>query len=132
MTLWMVLQVGADDTAVLDQIMDSLTNIVKKSHDNGALDKKLSLKIGKVRESILQDRCETVRRPCVLILGAGRVCRPAVEFLASVGSTSNGSYLKSCLTIDGEELEEYEVIVASLYLKDAKEVCSRNYYAVFN
>ncbi|KAG6488659.1 hypothetical protein ZIOFF_049908 [Zingiber officinale] len=115
------LEVGADDTAVLDQIMDSLTNIVKKNHDNGALDKKLSLKIGKVRESILQDRCETVRRPSVLILGAGRVCRPAVEFLASVGSTSNGSYLKSCLTIDGEELEEYEVIVASLYLKDAKE-----------
>ncbi|CAL9771345.1 unnamed protein product [Musa acuminata subsp. burmannicoides] len=115
------LEVGADDTVILDQIVDSLTSIANQSDQNGASSRQLSLKIGKVSESIMQDRSGLKRRPAVLILGAGRVCRPAVEFLTLLGSKSYENSTKSCLAIDNEEFEEFEVIVASLYEKDAKE-----------
>ncbi|WOL08513.1 alpha-aminoadipic semialdehyde synthase [Canna indica] len=115
------LEVGADDAAILDQIIDSLTSVASQSHKNGTSNKPLSLKIGKVSESMVQDGNGPKRRTSVLILGAGRVCRPAVEFLATIGSTSSGNSFRSCLTIDSEELEDYNVIVASLYEKDAKE-----------
>ncbi|URE42381.1 Alanine dehydrogenase/PNT, N-terminal domain [Musa troglodytarum] len=115
------LEVGADDTVILDQIMDSLNSIANQGDQNGASSRQLSLKIGKISESIMQHRSGLKRRPAVLILGAGRVCRPAVEFLALLGSKSYEKSTKSCLAIDNEEFEEFEVIVASLYEKDAKE-----------
>lgn len=62
------------------------------------------------------------RKAGVLILGAGRVCQPAAELLASVGSASSRQWRKTC-TDDGlEEMNDVHVIVASLYLKDAEEV----------
>jgi alpha-aminoadipic semialdehyde synthase len=53
--------------------------------------------------------------PKVLILGAGRVCRPAAEFLASYRNLDINS---------GNEYntDQVHVIVASLYQKDAEEV----------
>lgn len=49
---------------------------------------------------------ENKRKLTVLIIGAGRVCRPAVELLSS------------------DEFDDHDIqlIVASLYIKDAEEV----------
>lgn len=61
-------------------------------------------------------------KSAVLILGAGRVCQPATELLASIGSTTSHQWLKSCITSDYSEKSRVHVIVASLYMKDAEEV----------
>ncbi|XP_030488694.2 alpha-aminoadipic semialdehyde synthase [Cannabis sativa] len=119
------LEVGADDKAVLDQIIDSLTSIAKPNENNGFLDNqtnKLSLIIGKVQEMETEKENRTTERKTgVLILGAGRVCQPAAKLLASIGSTSSPQWYKTFLQDDSEELNDVHVIVASLYLKDAEE-----------
>lgn len=61
-------------------------------------------------------------KSAVLILGAGRVCQPATELLAAIGSTTSHQWLKSCITSDYCEKNHVHVIVASLYMKDAEEV----------
>lgn len=63
------------------------------------------------------------KRPVVLILGAGRVCRPAAELLASVGDVSSSESLRICQSMGIEEIQEFQVVVASLYKRDAEEVC---------
>lgn len=116
------MQVGADDTATLDKIIDSLTSLANEhggDHDAGK-EAELALKIGKVSECEANDIVDK-GGPKVLILGAGRVCRPAAEFLAS--------YPNICTHgVDGHDADQIHVIVASLYLKDAEEVilASRN------
>nr|GMC50049.1 alpha-aminoadipic semialdehyde synthase [Ipomoea batatas] len=115
-------EVGADDKDVLDKILDSLTSIAYPSEHLGSSNKDksmISLKVGKVLESSVEKDCSANKKYRVLILGAGRVCRPAVEFLASLGGISAE---QSCISDDFEEPNCVEVIVASLYLKDAKEV----------
>ncbi|OVA02128.1 Saccharopine dehydrogenase / Homospermidine synthase [Macleaya cordata] len=118
------LEVGADDSAVLDQIIDSLTSIANPSENSGFFNKdenKFSLKVGKVFESMAEKRDDLKNVPAVLILGAGRVCRPAAEFLATAGSILSSQSFKTCLGNDNEEPKDVQVIVASLYLKDAEE-----------
>ncbi|PON39202.1 Hopanoid-associated sugar epimerase [Trema orientale] len=118
------LEVGADDRAVLDQIIDSLTSIAKPNENNGFLDRqtnKISLIVGKVQETETKKENGTERKTGVLILGAGRVCQPAAELLSSVGSNSSPQWYKTCLQDDFEEINDVHVIVASLYLKDAEE-----------
>jgi len=117
--------VGADDSTTLDQIIDSLISLANPRIKNGSLknEKALSLKVGKVNERIGDAGDYFKKRPVVLILGAGRVCRPAAEFLASVGNVSSSDSLKICQSIGLEEIKEFQVIVASLYKKDAEEVC---------
>ncbi|PON49418.1 Hopanoid-associated sugar epimerase [Parasponia andersonii] len=118
------LEVGADDRAVLAQIIDSLTSIAKPNEENGFLDRqtnKISLIVGKVQETESKKENGTERKTGVLILGAGRVCQPAAEILASVGSNSSPQWYKTCLQDDFEEINDVHVIVASLYLKDAEE-----------
>ncbi|KAJ0981012.1 hypothetical protein J5N97_009267 [Dioscorea zingiberensis] len=111
-------EVGADDPAILDSIIDSLSSVAHSSSKVGhpRKEKELSLKVGKMVE--VKD-C-LIQRPAILILGAGRICRPAVEFLASVGKRSS-LFLKECQVSEFEEIEEFQVLVASLYLKDAEE-----------
>lgn len=116
-------QVGADDRAVLDQIIDSLTSLANPKENNGLQSRKgneISLKVGKVQESGLKKEPETKSTSAVLILGAGRVCQPAAELLASVGSISSRKWLKICLENDFEG--RIQVLVASLFLRDAEEV----------
>ncbi|KAM3224419.1 hypothetical protein ACQJBY_057662 [Aegilops geniculata] len=97
------LEVGADDTTTLDKIIDSLTSIANAHHgDPNAAE--ISLKIGRVSECGIDDSMDKVG-PKVLILGAGRVCRPAAEFLTSY-----------------QNIDQVHVVVASLYQKDAEEV----------
>ncbi|XP_020269569.1 alpha-aminoadipic semialdehyde synthase [Asparagus officinalis] len=117
------LEVGADDANTLNQIIDSLICLANPSHKDGSLNKEkiLSLKVRKVNEKMLDDGDCFKKKPAVLILGAGRVCRPAVEFLASVGNVSSRDSLKICQSIGVEEITEFQVIVASLYKKDAEE-----------
>lgn len=118
-------QVGADDSKVLDQIIDSLTSIANSSENHGDLFKdanKISLKVGKVQESSTEKVSDKKNKSAVLIIGAGRVCRPAAELLASTGSITSREWLNTCLEVDFEEENEIQVIVASLYLKDAEEV----------
>jgi alpha-aminoadipic semialdehyde synthase len=109
-------QVGADDTATLDKIIDSLTTLANAhggDHDAGK-ETELALKIGKVNECETGDTLDK-GGPKVLILGAGRVCRPAAEFLTSYPNIcSNG--------VDDNNTDQIHVIVASLYQKDAEEV----------
>ncbi|THG19471.1 hypothetical protein TEA_007196 [Camellia sinensis var. sinensis] len=116
------LEVGADDSAVLDQIIDSLTSIANPSENYGFQRKELnaiSLKVGRIHK---EKRCDTKKRTVVLILGAGRVCRPAAELLTSIGSISSQQWLKTYMEADLEEQNDVHVIVASLYLKDAEEI----------
>ncbi|KAK4370156.1 hypothetical protein RND71_009631 [Anisodus tanguticus] len=115
------LEVGAEDKAVLDKIVDSLTSLANSSNSLGSQDKEnnISLKVGEFQETIMDDKCDAKK---VLILGAGRVCRPAAELLASIGSMPSRQGLKSSITADFEEQNCVQVIVASLYLKDAEEV----------
>ncbi|KAG0485247.1 hypothetical protein HPP92_009326 [Vanilla planifolia] len=117
------LEVSADDISSLDQISESLTLLAKSSHKDGrafSKDKEFILKVGKVNESIETERNGSVRRPAVLVLGAGMVCKPAAELLASAGDMFSNS-LKRCESTDAQEEDEFEVIVASLYQKDAEE-----------
>ena len=105
-----LLQVGADDTATLDKIIDSLTPLANAhgGNHNARKETELSLKIGKVNECGTGDIVDK-EGPKVLILGAGRVCRPAAQFLASYRPDDNNT-------------DQIHVIVASLYQKDAEEV----------
>ncbi|WZZ23994.1 hypothetical protein YC2023_007395 [Brassica napus] len=117
------LEVGADDRKVLDQIIDSLTRLANPDDEEDYISprketNKISLKIGKVQQENEEKPEEMTKRSSVLILGAGRVCRPAAEFLASVRNISSQQWYKTYL---GGEQRDVRVIVASLYLKDAKE-----------
>ncbi|XP_052198511.1 alpha-aminoadipic semialdehyde synthase isoform X2 [Diospyros lotus] len=119
------LEVGADDSAVLDQIVDSLTSIANPSQFQGLLNKEknmLSIKVGKIHKGDFGKGDNTKKKSVVLILGAGRVCRPAAEFLASIGSISSQQFLKTCTEDEFEEPNDVQVIVASLYLRDAEEI----------
>lgn len=111
----MSLQVGADDSAMLDQIIDSLTSLANPRSKEGILkERELSLKIGKISAYSTEDSMPR-KEQAVLILGAGRVCRPAAEFLTS----KENSY---CGGLNGCDVGGFHVIVASLYQKDAEEV----------
>ncbi|XP_020531935.1 alpha-aminoadipic semialdehyde synthase isoform X1 [Amborella trichopoda] len=120
------LEVGADDQSILEQIIDSLSSIAKPSDDSEARVSRrgtygFSLKVGKVGETMVQTRDHMEERPAVLILGAGRVCEPAVELLASSGSGSH-SWFKNHFGSDTNGPKDVQVIVASLYLKDAEKI----------
>lgn len=108
-----VFQVGADDEAVLDQIIDSLNSLANKSERDEDMDTN-SLVVGKVEGNGIIDKLVAKKKTSVLILGAGRVCQPAVQLLAS------GS--RKWLESDPEGVNEVEVIVGSLFLKEAEEV----------
>jgi len=115
-------QVGAEDKSVLDKIVDSLTSLANPSNSLGSQDKEnnISLKVGEFQETIMDEKYDAKK---VLILGAGRVCRPAAELLASIGSMTSRQLPKSSVTADFEEKNCVQVIAGSLYLKDAEEVC---------
>ncbi|PSS02071.1 Saccharopine dehydrogenase, partial [Actinidia chinensis var. chinensis] len=119
------LEVGADDSEVLDQIIDSLTSIASPNESHGFLKEKtnmIQLKVGRINKSDFEEEYDTKNKTAVLILGAGRVCRPAVEFLTSIGSITSRQWLKTCIEGDFEEKNDIQVIVASLYLQDAEEI----------
>ncbi|GMH03560.1 hypothetical protein Nepgr_005399 [Nepenthes gracilis] len=119
------IEVETDDRAVLDQIIDSLSSLANSNENQGIMKKEtdnILLRVGKVQQSGMKSRDEKSRKTAVLILGAGRVCRPAVELLASTGSISTCEWFKTCMEADFEEPDEVQVIVASLFLKDAEEV----------
>eukprot|EP00258_Populus_trichocarpa_P018351 XP_006381529.2 alpha-aminoadipic semialdehyde synthase [Populus trichocarpa] len=119
------LEVGAHDRAVLNQIVDSLTSLANPDESNGTLNKegnRISLKVGKVHQNDMNKGNDTKRKAAVLIIGAGRVCRPAVELLTSNENTSSREWYKACLNTDFEGQNVVEVVVASLYLKDAEEI----------
>jgi alpha-aminoadipic semialdehyde synthase len=119
------LEVGADDGAVLDKIIDSLTSIANPCENLGFLNRDtnmISFKVGKIHKGDLEKEDATKKKTVVLILGAGRVCRPAAEFLASIGSGTSRQWLGTCIPDDFEEKNDVQVIVASLYLQDAEEI----------
>ncbi|XP_020090480.1 alpha-aminoadipic semialdehyde synthase isoform X2 [Ananas comosus] len=108
------LEVGADDSAMLDQIIDSLTSLANpRSKEGIRKERELSLKIGKISAYSTEDSMPR-KEQAVLILGAGRVCRPAAEFLTS----KENSY---CGGLNGCDVGGFHVIVASFYQKDAEE-----------
>lgn len=118
-------QVGADDRAVLDQIIDSLTAIAKPTESDRFPNQdssKISLELGKVEENGTEKGLGSKRKAAVLILGAGRVCQPAAEMLSSFGRPSSSEWYKTLLEDDFECQNDVEVIVGSLYLKDAEQV----------
>lgn len=118
------LEVGADDEEVLDKIIDSLTCLANPN-ENQALKQeanKISLRVGKVQESGTKKENDTKKKVGVLIIGAGRVCQPAAEMLASIGGMPSQPWYKTCMEGDFEENSDVQVTVASLYLKDAEEI----------
>ncbi|KAL4589354.1 hypothetical protein LXL04_002260 [Taraxacum kok-saghyz] len=127
-TSYSELEVGADDSAVLDKIVDTLTcNSMgnskegHKSLPNGKTNI-YSMKVGQVKDSCVKLGYGSKKKNTVLVLGAGRVCQPAVELLASIGSNSSPDWIRSCGVGEFEEQNCVEVIVASLFLKDAEEI----------
>ncbi|KAI4335142.1 hypothetical protein L6164_013815 [Bauhinia variegata] len=119
------LEVGADDREVLDQIVDSLTSLANPDENHVFLNQdsiKILLKLGKSKENGIKKETDPKMKASVLILGAGRVCEPAAEMLSSIGKVSSSRRYKNLLEDDFEEQIEVEVIVGSLYLKDAEEI----------
>ncbi|KAL0308366.1 UNVERIFIED_CONTAM: Alpha-aminoadipic semialdehyde synthase [Sesamum radiatum] len=115
--------IGADDKAVLHKIIDSLTALANPSE--GHVDSKdniISLKVGRLKGTGPEKENEIKSEAIVLILGAGRVCRPAVEFLTSIGRGSSRKWVKSYVTDESRGITSIRVIVASLFLKDAEEI----------
>lgn len=118
-------EVSANDSGVLDQIVDSLTSLANRGENDESWSKetsKILLKIGKVNENYIEDSQNSKSKSKVLIIGAGRVCRPAAELLASFGSISSRQWFKTGLEGYFEETNHVQVVVASLYLEDADEV----------
>ncbi|XP_042486504.1 alpha-aminoadipic semialdehyde synthase [Macadamia integrifolia] len=118
------LEVGADDSSILDQIIDSLSAIAYPKEASAVPNKetnRFSLRLGKVPDNGAGKVDALKKRNPILILGAGRVCQPAAELLASTGSISSHQWFKTCLGDDIEQPKDVQVIVASLYLKDAEE-----------
>ncbi|KAK6131718.1 hypothetical protein DH2020_034515 [Rehmannia glutinosa] len=116
------LEIGAEDKAVLDKIIDSLTSLANPSEGHvNSKHNTLSLKVGKLEETDTEKENEIKKGNVVLILGAGRVCRPAAEFLTSIGRGSSKKWLNSYMTDESKE-KSVCVIVASLFLKDAEEI----------
>ncbi|KVH94061.1 LOR/SDH bifunctional enzyme, conserved domain-containing protein, partial [Cynara cardunculus var. scolymus] len=119
------LVVGADNSVVLDKIVDTLTSIANPKEDHGVPKGKtnsFALKVGKVKDSCVKLGYDSKKKNVVLVIGAGRVCQPAVELLASIGSNSSPEWIKSCRIAEFEEQNYVQVIVASLFLKDVEEV----------
>ncbi|KAL2250978.1 alpha-aminoadipic semialdehyde synthase [Sesamum indicum] len=117
------LEIGADDKAILDKIIDSLTALANPSEGHvDSTDNIISLKVGRLKGTDTEKENEIKSEAVVLILGAGRVCRPAVEFLTSIGRGSSRKWLKSYMTDESREITSIRVIVASLFLKDAVEI----------
>ncbi|KAH6818412.1 lysine-ketoglutarate reductase/saccharopine dehydrogenase bifunctional enzyme [Perilla frutescens var. frutescens] len=118
-TSYSELEIGADDKAVLDKIIDSLNSLDKpRDRKNNTI----SLTVGKFNDNDIDEENGTRGEAVVLILGAGRVCRPAAEFLTSIGRGSSKKLLNSYMTEDMKEKTYIHVIVASLFLKDAEEI----------
>ncbi|KZV49028.1 Lysine-ketoglutarate reductase/saccharopine dehydrogenase bifunctional enzyme [Dorcoceras hygrometricum] len=117
-------QIGADDKALLDKVIDSLASLANPSESHvDSINNVVTLKVGKFKEMMnLEKDNDTKPEAVILILGAGRVCRPAAEFLTSIGSSSSKKWLKSCVNDDFQENTCVKVIVASLFLKDAQEI----------
>ncbi|KAL6220857.1 hypothetical protein ACLB2K_008610 [Fragaria x ananassa] len=117
------LEVGADDEEALNKIIDSLTSLANPN-ENQVLKQeanKISLRVGKVQDGGAKKENDT-KKVGVLIIGAGRVCQPAAEMLASIGGMSSEQWYKTCMEGDFEENIDVQVTVASLYLKDAEEI----------
>uniref|UniRef100_A0A803M8V2 Saccharopine dehydrogenase (NAD(+), L-glutamate-forming) n=1 Tax=Chenopodium quinoa TaxID=63459 RepID=A0A803M8V2_CHEQI len=125
-TSYSELEVGADDSKVLDQIIDSLTSLANIRGKKGTVENqpnKFSLTVGKIQENGLLDHGnQTKRKAGVLVLGAGRVCQPAAEFLVSIKDLSSCPLFEKCMDLNIDVENDIQVTVASLYLKDAEEV----------
>ncbi|KAG9144913.1 hypothetical protein Leryth_024026 [Lithospermum erythrorhizon] len=117
------LEVGADDGAVLRSIIDDLTSLASLRESDGVQspNNTISFRFGEFRKSTIESENEQKNKNGVLILGAGRVCRPAVELLTSIGNSSSEKWLRSSMTAEFNAENSVQVIVASLYLKDAEE-----------
>ena len=103
-------------------------SLANPSENDGFLSKetnKISLKVSKVLERGNMMELDDKEKPGVLILGAGRVCQPVAEVLTTAGSVSSRQLFKMCQESDFEGQSDIQVIVASLYLKDAEEVWFR-------
>ncbi|KAI4379957.1 hypothetical protein MLD38_006193 [Melastoma candidum] len=112
------LEVGADDRKVLDQIIDSLRSLASQSGYGADQNGKLCL-TSEMADPASNSGISELKKCRVLILGAGRVCQPAVQLLASSGG--NSSYLQDSTDVSGRQIDIH-VFVASLFLKDAEEM----------
>ncbi|XP_038879308.1 alpha-aminoadipic semialdehyde synthase isoform X1 [Benincasa hispida] len=118
------LEIGADDIVILDKIIYSLSLMANPEENLNLVNNeinKIFIKVGKIQESSHKSE-DVKRKTAVLLLGAGRVCYPAVDLLASNGRNSCCQFWKTFLEHYAEDWNDIEVIVASLYLKDAEEI----------
>ncbi|XP_022147632.1 alpha-aminoadipic semialdehyde synthase isoform X2 [Momordica charantia] len=118
------LEIGADDIVILDKIIYSLSLMANPEENLDLINRetnKIVLKVGKIQETSLKSE-DVKRKTAVLLLGAGRVCYPAADLLASSGADSSSQFWKTFLENYAEDWNDVEVIVASLYLKDAEEI----------
>lgn len=71
----------------------------------------ISLTVGKFNDNDIGKENEIRREAAVLILGAGRVCQPAAEFLTEFAQGSSKKWLNSYITEETEEKTSVHVIV---------------------
>nr|GFA16986.1 alpha-aminoadipic semialdehyde synthase [Tanacetum cinerariifolium] len=110
-------KVGADNSVILEKIVDTLTSISNPKRKANLF----TQKVGEVNDSCVEVGYGSKRKNIVLILDAGRVCQPAVELLPSIGRNTPLEWTKSCSIAEFQEQNCVQVVVASLFLKDAEE-----------
>lgn len=113
------IEVSANDKDLLAHIVDLLAAVANSDNDcgNRGLEKEINLSSRRNREM----KVTPDQKSAVLILGAGRVSQPAVEFLALNGSNFSESPI-SGNTKTSRAVNGVQVIVASLYLNEAQKV----------
>ncbi|KAH9306499.1 hypothetical protein KI387_010903, partial [Taxus chinensis] len=119
------IEVSANDKDVLAHIVDTLAAIANPDNERrkSVIEKELKRSSSRIKElgNTLQMEETFDEKTSVLIIGAGRVCEPAVEFLVSNGCNVLDTPVTSSKT-GSEEVKGVQVIVASLYLQDAQKV----------
>jgi alpha-aminoadipic semialdehyde synthase len=87
---------------------------------------KISFTLGQVHENGMEKEFDPKQKATV-ILGAGWVCQPAAQMLSSFGSSQ---WYKTLLEDDFEDQIDVDIILGSLYLKDAEQVFWPKYLLV--
>lgn len=121
------IEVSANDKDLLAHIVDLLAAVANSDneHGNRGVEKEIkgsSIRNRELKDNSLRMKDSSSKKFAVLILGAGRVSKPAIEFLALNGCNFSESPISGNTKTSREAVNDVQVIVASLYLQEAQKV----------
>lgn len=121
------IEVSANDKDLLAHIVDLLAAVANSDNEriNWGVEneiKESSVRNRESKDNSLQMKESSNEKFAVLILGAGHVSKPAIEFLALNGCNYYESQNSRIRETSREAVNNIQVIVASLYLQDAQKV----------